>query len=335
MRLSTTLALLLMLLISFSCQQENTRQDHSQKQTAPFSLEVNDDAELIHGNLRLLPVTATAEFIEQNEPLANYQSLGEAMNKERFRITEKKPYGRFTDEEAVNALTVQNKSEEAVFLMAGEVVQGGNQDRVIAQDMLIPPATITDIRVFCVEKGRWTPRAEEVEESNSKNNRPIAFSGYYNVASNDIRRTVKHSKNQQEVWDKVGKVTSVHNATATTGTYAALENSDSYTALRNEYLRFFKDKLDQREKVVGMVAVSGNEIIGADVFGHPELFKKQYEALLHSYITEAITSGAEPAIAAAQLNRYGDALAAKYESAKDDEECRYELNGRMIHFTNL
>lgn len=332
MRLSTTLALLLMLLAGFSCQQENAGQKNN---TALFRLDVAEDPELVHGHLRLIPVRATDAFIQLNEPLADYQTLGEAIDNERFRITEKKPYGRFTDEGAVNTLTIQNKSDEVVFLMAGDVVQGGNQDRVIAQDMLIPPATITDITVFCVEKGRWTPHAEELEESHSKNNRPIAFSGYYNVASSDIRRTVKHSKNQQEVWDKVGQVTSLHNATATTGTYAALEASDSYTALRNEYLRFFADKLDQREGVVGMVAVSGNQIIGTDVFGHPDLFKAQYEALLHSYITEAITTGAEPALSTDQLKRYDENLSKKFESAKGDEDRRYERNGKMIHFTDL
>jgi hypothetical protein len=324
----------MILCLGFACQRDGAEQTTNNEQTPLFTLADEPNPELVYEQLRILPVLASEAFIKNNEPLANYQSLKEAIDDERFRIVEKKPYGRFTDAGAVNTLTVMNKSEEPVFLMAGEVVQGGNQDRVLAQDMLIPPATITDIPVFCVEKGRWTPRDQELEESSSKNKRAIAFNGYYNVAASDIRRTVKHSKNQQEVWKKVGQVTSLHNATVETGTYAALEGSDSYTQSRNAYLQFFADKF-QQDNIVGMVAVSGNRILGADIFGHPDLFKKSYEALLHSYITEAISKGGQATASAEALELYEASMLKAFHQSEKDPDQRYEFDGKMIHFTHL
>ncbi|MCG8327941.1 MAG: hypothetical protein MI974_09670 [Chitinophagales bacterium] len=331
------LALLLFLLIGTACQHEGTTPkttDVNNNTTAEsFAVDLRNEAILEYGNLRIYPVVGNQALIAQHEELANFQSLGEAIaSNERFRITEKKPYGRFSDQGAVNTLTVQNKSEQDVYLMAGDVVQGGNQDRVIAEDILVKAGSITDIPVFCVEKGRWTPHEEA--DDNSKNKKIFAFNGYYNVAANDIRRTVKHSKNQQEVWDKVGQLTSFHNAKAATGTYAALENSTSFTDSREQYLDYFEGKLAQ-DNVIGIVAISGNEIIGTDIFGHPDLFKKQYGALLYSYITEAMSNGEAPSITESKMNDYAAQLLKKYRAAAKDRDRRFEYNGQMVHFTDL
>ena len=112
-------------------------------------------------------------------------------------LQRKKPYGRFEDSGAVNSLTVQNKSQDTVFIMSGDVVQGGRQDRVIAMDMVVPPRTITDIPVFCVEQNRWSYMENDqmIDDHQAQQNKKIyAFTGYYNVASNDLRKTVNQSK---------------------------------------------------------------------------------------------------------------------------------------------
>jgi hypothetical protein len=234
----------------------------------------------------------------------------------------------------VNSLTVQNKTEQAIFLMAGDVVQGGNQDRVVGEDQIIAAASITDIPVFCVEKGRWSPHAQE-EAGQADKKSIYAFRGYYNVAASEVRRSVKHSKNQNEVWEKVGKVTAINNASASTGTYAALENSDQFTQSRTSYLRFFSDKFEGQDNVIGMVAVSGDRVIGTDIFGHPGLFQKQYEALLHSYITEAISTGGAPEVSEQRANAYANSLQRTFKKQKDNPKYRFDYNGKMIHFTDL
>ena len=318
-----------------SCQQE---QKNKEQVTNPeFSVQTTPEAELQHQNLRLYPIVAEESFVQNQQVAADYQNLKEAIERPGFRITEKKQNGRFTDRGAVNTLSAQNKTDETIYMMAGDVVTGGKQDRVIAMDLIIPARTITDIPVFCVEKGRWSYKdlegnsAEKVE----KNKKVFAFTGYYNVASNDIRRTVKNTQSQDEVWKKVGEVTMINNASSNTNAYSSLESSEDFTKTRDDYLRFFQDKFDQKENVIGIVAVSGSTILGTDIFGHPNLFKKQYEALLHSYVTEAITSGTEVNISQEKVDQHSKELWRNYQNPHTSKDKKFLYKDLMIHFTNL
>ena len=50
-----------------------------------------------------------------------------------------------------------NNSKRPLILLAGEIVTGGKQDRVIGKDRIIPAESDPiDLGVFCVEPGRWT-----------------------------------------------------------------------------------------------------------------------------------------------------------------------------------
>ena len=290
--------------------------------------------------MRIYPIVASSEHIAEHAELANLKNLKEAMDIKGFRIMEKKPYGRRTDIGAVNSLTVQNKSTDDIYLMTGDVVKGGNQDRVLAQDMILPPRTLRDINVFCVEQGRWQYQGdgnEELNEAEKKAKRVYAFSGYYNVVSNDIRKTVKHQKNQNEVWKAVGELTATNKASTATGTYAALENSKDYTNERDRYIDYFTDKFDRTTNVIGMVVVSGKEVLGADIFNHPELFKKQYKVLLHAYVTDAITNGKEVAISDHRMETYAKKLKRNYTKDLGEKEAdvKFVHNGKIVHFSNL
>ncbi|MEO6759603.1 MAG: DUF6569 family protein, partial [Saprospiraceae bacterium] len=104
-------------------------------------------------NMRVYPIVAETAALNGQEGLQHLTTLSEAMTTPGFRITEKKQFGR--DEGPwYSALTVQNKTQDTVYLMSGEVVTGGNQDRVLAYDDVILPASLKNVEVFCVEKGR-------------------------------------------------------------------------------------------------------------------------------------------------------------------------------------
>src|SRR5205085_3237018 len=63
---------------------------------------------------------------------------------------------------SVNELTLVNRSGKKLLLLAGEVVVGGQQDRIVQEDRIIPPVSVpVALSVFCVEHGRWTPRATD------------------------------------------------------------------------------------------------------------------------------------------------------------------------------
>ena len=57
----------------------------------------------------------------------------------------------------VNQLVLINRGKRPLLLLAGEVVSGGKQDRIIAKDRIIPiGAKPLPLDVFCVEHSRWT-----------------------------------------------------------------------------------------------------------------------------------------------------------------------------------
>jgi len=98
----------------------------------------------------------------------------------------------------VNELTIQNRSNQEVFVQAGDIVKGGQQDRVLALDLIVPPRSgRIPIESFCVEQGRWSRRGDEAV---------TAFSASDNaVASKDLKIAAKANRSQGDVWANVSK----------------------------------------------------------------------------------------------------------------------------------
>lgn len=284
------LLFLLFVVLFAACADETTTVSDKVKSRAGLVLLTDANPEWQYENLRIYPVVADASVLERQASVQRLKTLAEGMKTPGFRITELKQFGRGI-EHSVNALTVQNKSQDTIFLLSGDVVTGGNQDRVIAQDQVVAPGTLRNIEVFCVEKGRWRyddPTATENERN------IYAFKGYYNVASPQVRRAVQRTANQQAVWDAVGKVTSANNAASVTHSYAALETANDAKTKRDACLRYFDGKFAALPDMVGMVVVCGDRVLGVDVFGHPDLFRRQYDALLHGYVAEAAADACAP-----------------------------------------
>src|SRR5262249_24394819 len=61
----------------------------------------------------------------------------------------------------VNQLVLVNRSKFPLLLLAGELVSGGKQDRIIGKDRIVPVgAPPLPLDVFCVEHGRWSNGAQ-------------------------------------------------------------------------------------------------------------------------------------------------------------------------------
>ena len=59
-------------------------------------------------------------------------------------------------------MKVENLGQEAVFIQSGDIVKGGQQDRVLTVSLLLPKGSgQVAIDSFCVEAGRWAARGKE------------------------------------------------------------------------------------------------------------------------------------------------------------------------------
>jgi len=268
-------------------------------------------------NLIFYPIIGGEHFTHQLKS-SNYLPLEDALKQKKVRIVENEGAGG-----EVNQLFIENTSKDTVFIMAGEVVKGGKQDRVISDDRVLEPRSgKVPIEVYCVEQNRWTYRSDR------------NFSQYHSLSSNSVRKSAAVDKNQDDVWQKVSEVTSKQDAKSSTGTYTALTNSQSLNTELTAYLKFFTNSFSKIPDCVGFVGVSGDIIIGCDIFADSDMFKKQLKNLLQSYSTEAIANGKLAIPNFTKVNTYLNGYLS--EEKKQDENIekvgkKYEYKGKKMH----
>jgi len=189
----------------------------------------------------------------------------------------------------VNRLLVENKGEVAVFVMTGDIVKGGKQDRVLAIDMILPPKSgPVSIPCFCVEQGRWQRRGAEDA---------ARFSGSSNVAvGKSLKGAISSGRNQQEVWKEVAENQSklssnvgksVQSAQSASSFQLSLEDKD-VQAQSAAYEKALADAAKNEKESLGLVVVVNGQISSADTFGSRELFLKLWPRLLQSAALEAL-----------------------------------------------
>jgi len=276
---------------------------------------------ITYSNLALFPVTGGERLLR-----GDYITLDEGLASGEIEVTElgaalirRRPGTRPPDSAQVNTLALINHSKKALVLLAGEIVTGGKQDRVISKDRIIPPgADPLPLDVFCVEPGRWHGAS-------------LAFEGKSLMAAPKVRERAAVAKNQQEVWDATGEVrqgmagaagTPAAEALAQSSSYAELERSDALknridTAsrdLQRDYERALRGAL-RGKNVVGVVVAINGEIVWADLFAEPQLFERYWPKLLRSYVVEALS-----------VSPLEHARAAR----TDAEQFLYQQGGRQI-----
>lgn len=254
-------------------------------------------------NLRLYPVYANENFKTEFKTIGNYVTLKDAITKSKVKITEKNNSG------SVNNLTIENISSDTIIIITGEVVKGGKQDRIVQNDLLLKPKSgKQNLTVFCVESGRWSAEANSRTTSRDGEEAPAEFKNYYDKGAMSLRKVVEKEKDQSKVWEKVEDINKANKTTTSTNAYTALGNSADFNRRLEKYLQFFKNKFSSDQNIIGVVVVTGNKVLGCDMFATHELFTKQFESLLHSYATEAILTGKPVTAASITVKTYMDKL---------------------------
>src|SRR5437868_11944152 len=151
-----------------------------------------------HGNLTVFPVAAasshnTQAFLTLDEGLRSGEVIvTEGGNVQPLMRRRNRPVAQ--DGAQVNRLVLVNNSKRPLILLAGEIVTGGKQDRVIGKDRLVPAESDPiDLGVFCVEPGRWTATSTKFGSLG------VA------IAQPAVRGKAMAEKDQSQVWAEVGK----------------------------------------------------------------------------------------------------------------------------------
>src|SRR5688572_16605244 len=243
-------------------------------------------------------------FLTYHQHLGPYLSLQEALDQKEIVITEltgkegqntapsaTQEHDSELDEAEVNTLFIENISSDTIIILGGEVVRGGKQDRMIAQDfILVPHSGKIDIGVYCVEHGRWTP-----SEGGA------VFSVAMDIAPSKVRKAAAAPRPQEKVWEEVAELSADLEVRETTGALADALADEDLKKLIKPYKEHLQN-IEWPENVVGVIAVMRNEIVGCDIFAQHELFKKYYPNLLSSYSSDAYRYDSNMASPYVQVN---------------------------------
>ena len=241
------------------------------------------------GNLSIFPIVggpdyATAQLLTLDEGLRTGTVVVTEAGSLQGLIRPGTPHPRQSGAE-VNRLVLVNNSDRPLLLLAGEVVTGGKQDRVIGMDRIVPPKSEpVDLSVFCVEPGRWVASSEHFGSMKSQ------------MAQPSVRMPAMAEQNQQSVWNMVASATGgmAKAAPAIHGTssYAkVMENPEvekKVGALAADYDGLLRELRKVGAKGV-VVAVNGR-ITWADVFASTDLLEKYWQKLIRSYAAESLTT---------------------------------------------
>lgn len=272
-------------------------------------------------NITIFPVVSsstqdTSPFLTLDEGL----SSGEVIVSEQggaglARTRDGRPMAvpQYSSGASVNQLVLINRSKRPLLLLAGELVSGGKQDRIIGKDRIVPVGSEPlPLDVFCVEHGRWTGASSQFGQAKT-------------IVHPSVREQAAVAQNQSEVWNAVrsgtlaapkavsggvaggpaaapprpaplsADVISETIATAApTQSYAKIYEQSRAGASVDSFVEELRRRFDRAtlglkgERVVGVVVAYGGDVAWSDIFASGELFEQYWSKLLRSYAVEAL-----------------------------------------------
>ncbi|MDR1896151.1 MAG: hypothetical protein LBR10_05105 [Prevotellaceae bacterium] len=221
--------------------------------------------------------------IQGNDRLSRkYVTLEEAMDKNLIVLHETGNVGE---------LSIDNKSEHYVFLLSGDIVKGGRQDRTIAEDVILKPGSENvPLKSFCVEQSRWHRRGHESDTEFSTSKKSLS--------NRHLKIAAREKQSQHEVWAEVASYQEsvstvidfdVRSKDSASSLQLTLDNDELQKTVK-EYFDALHPAFDGKTDAVGFAFCINGKISTVETFGSAELFGKLQDKLLESAASEAVFS---------------------------------------------
>jgi ARG/rhodanese/phosphatase superfamily protein len=332
--------------------------------TVPAATEYKLLSPISHGDLTIFPVVSakshdTSGFITLDEGIRSGDVVVTEVGAVPGMIRRRRPLPpQYFHGAEVNRLVLVNNSKRPLILLAGEVVTGGKQDRVVAKDRIVPAESDpVDLSVFCVEPGRWVASSTKFDTHASV------------MAQPSVRKRAMVDANQQKVWDEVATARTglamkaapsptingheqvyagggIYELNSTTSYAKTIENAavkQQMESIIKPLQKSYESVIQQlrNQNAVGVVVAVKGRVVWADIFASNALLSKYWPKLLESYAAESLTSsGASGDASMKDAYHFLNDWEARHESA-DSEPGLYrqrELVGdrfRAFELTSL
>jgi hypothetical protein len=227
----------------------------------------------------------------------------------------------------VNELSIRNFSDVDVYVQSGDIVKGGQQDRMIGVDLIIPPRSgKVPIAAFCVEHGRWSARGEE---------KSAVFSSSSDaVATKAIKLAAKRESSQGDVWQNVAEAQNklsrnvgarVNSPVSASSLQLAVENT-KVRETAESYIKALSGIVDRSDDVIGYVFAINGKVNSADIYGSPDLFRKLWPKLLRANAVEAIAELQDGKFAPASPESVSGFLSESEKAKGSDKDVNSRVN---------
>ncbi len=180
---------------------------------------------------------------------------------------------RELDPPDINRIAFDNKVNHPVLMLDGEEIVGAMQNRIIADSILVKAQSTTDIPVICAEEGRWNAIGEF----------RTGYCSYPSIRAILSRRGKRENTLQKRVWTEIERKLT---ATKTLSTTSSMH--DIYNNLEDEVTRYVEGFESLNHDTIGFIGVTGNKILGCDLFLDHATYRKFEERLVRSYALDAI-----------------------------------------------
>jgi hypothetical protein len=248
------------------------------KETAVKSGKYKLSGPYTHSNLAVFLIHGEDELKNKN-----FLTLQEAIQQKKVIVHET---------QQVNELSIENVSaNEEVFVQAGDIVKGGQQDRVIGYDLIVSAKSgRVPLASFCVEAGRWSGRGEESARTFAAGAAPAPTKG--------LKLAIRQGKDQHAVWENVARaqgklgenvgLKSLRSAVSPSSLELTLETKELQQAL-DGYIKTLQPITEAKSDVIGFAFAVNGKVNGADIYVSHALFQKLWPMLLKGSAMEAFS----------------------------------------------
>ncbi|GEO09916.1 hypothetical protein SAE01_24120 [Segetibacter aerophilus] len=241
--------------------------------------------------------------------------LTEALMKHKIKLQEIQ-YEKGAD---VNWLQVTNHSKEDVVIQSGEILDGGKQDRMVAETKIITPGSTDYVNVYCVEKRRWENKPKEFKSAG--------------VANSELQKTMHTKRRQSAVWKEIDRQFTLSTKKSETVSYVDLAQNTA--ADDSDYMRYFLGRYSLTDSnYAGYIFLTGNKIMSTELFATPELTDISFRNMLSSHVQTARSTGAPPKVTKQKVTTFMDKILMSEAEQKTYVTSHGKLQisaGKVIH----
>lgn len=175
-------------------------------------------------------------------------------------------------------LDVDTDGGQPLFIMDGEGLVAGRQNRVVNTAVLAESGLTHRVPVTCVEQGRWSGEAGFRAGSS-------AYPSLRAILAESVGASLRggrgFSADQEAVWSSVKQKLSSLRVSSTTSSM-----HDAYSGV-SRALAAFKEGFNL-DGASGFIAFAGDELLGLDLLPGPDVMVKLREKLAESYALDAM-----------------------------------------------